>query len=548
MSNSAVDRAKADDDLAAKLGELYADPLGYVMFMFPWDTDTSIQLVELPAAYRERFPRCRFGPDLWACEFLDALGVEIRKRKFDGRTAVDPIRFASVSGHGIGKSVMVAWLIKFIMDTRPFSKGTITANTDVQLRTKTWAELSKWHNLSLTRDWFELGTGRGSMALRHREHPEAWFCTAQTSREENSESFAGQHAANATSFYIFDEASGIADKIYEVREGGLTDGEPMVFDWGNGTRNTGRFFEECRGKLTHRWITRSIDSRTVAITNKKLHAEWIADNGIDSDFVKVRILGQFPSQSSLQFMATDDVEAAMTRELPPRDRMAPLVIGVDVARSVAGDESVIYPRIGDDARSFEPRRFRTDDAMVIVGQVCEVVREFRNIGLETAAIFVDGGGIGGPVHDRLRQLGYPTIEVQFGSTKSIINRDSYRYKSDEMWGLLRDHIKTRLCLPAPLSRNGTDIRDDLTQREFGYTLSGNRMHLETKDSMKERGLSSPDLADALALTYAQEVAPRSAAMMQPRQVISEWDPLQSIPSTPHAGELIDGRYMVGQPR
>ncbi|KKM77052.1 hypothetical protein LCGC14_1373970 [marine sediment metagenome] len=339
----------ADEQLAEDLAGFYADPLGYVMYCLPWDEERSIQVVVLQSPFKERFPgalcktsTCPFhekvgdhahGPDVWACEFLDELGEEIRKRGFDGANAVSPIRFSTVSGHDIGKSALTAWLIKFILDTRPMSVGTVTAMTAEQLKNKTWAELGKWHKMSLTSHWFDYTSGRGAMALSSNRADkygnslrEQWKCTAQTCREENSEAFAGQHAVNSTSFYIFDEASGVPNKIFEVRDGGTTDGEPMVFDFGNPTRNSGRFFEQCQGRLRHRYIVRSIDSRDVAITNKALHQEWIDDYGIEDDYVKVRILGQFPSAGSVQFIPTSLVEEAMKR-----------------VRAAIGDSSVTEP-------------------------------------------------------------------------------------------------------------------------------------------------------------------------------------------------------------
>ena len=111
-----------DEQLADEISQFYDDPLGYVMFNFPWDTDKSIQLVKLPKKYHNRF-NSEYGPDEWACEFLDQWGEEIRARGFDGRISVPPIQFSSSSGHGIGKTVLVAWIVKFIMDTRPFARG-----------------------------------------------------------------------------------------------------------------------------------------------------------------------------------------------------------------------------------------------------------------------------------------------------------------------------------------------------------------------------------------------------------------------------------------
>jgi hypothetical protein len=491
------------------------------MWCFPWDFDTEIQTVKLSAKYRERF-NSEYGPDDWACEYLDQLGADIRARGFNGKDPVAPIQYTTVSGHGIGKSVMVAWLVKFIMDTRPFCRGTVTANTADQLQSKTWAEVGKWHRKAITSHRFDYRSGRGSMALTHKEVPGSWYTKAQTSRDENSEAFAGQHAANSTSFYIFDEASAISAKIWEVREGGLTDGEPMTFDFGNGTRNSGNFYENCEGRTSHNYRRWSIDSRSVKITNKVLIDRWIADAGEDSDFVRVRVKGEFPAQGSLQFIGTGDVEAAMTREVNFANRNAPLVLGVDPAR-FGEDETVIKPRIGDDARSWPARRYKGLDTVQVVGRVIECVNEFRALGLSTAAIFVDGVGLGAGVVDQLRHLGYPVIEVQ--SSASATDKKLYRRKGDEMWGAMRDHIKTRLCLPAEKDAEAEDLRTQLTAREYGFTLS-NQIFLESKRDMKERGVGSPDIGDALAITYAQDVyAPMNAAE-KPVQMfsISEYNP------------------------
>lgn len=521
-------RLSPEEQLAEAVAGFYDDPLGYVMFAFPWDSDPTIQMVQLDDRYRKRYNSV-YGPDTWACEFLDQLGKEIKERGFDGRTAVAPIQFTTASGHGIGKSVLVAWLIKFILDTRPFAKGVVTAGTAEQLKTKTWAELGKWHRLSLTEHWFDYNTGRGAMSLAHREYKESWRCDAQTCKEENSESFAGLHSANSTPFFIFDEASAVPDKIYEVREGGTTDGEPMTFDFGNPTKNSGMFFENCQGRFRHRYIHRRIDSRSVSITNKERINAWIEDYGDDSDFVKVRVKGEFPSAGSLQFIGTLSVNEAMQRETV-EDRTAPLLIGVDVAR-FGDDDTVIYPRIGDDARTWKAERYKGLDTVQVTGRVIEMLRRFAALGRQVDGLFIDGGGIGGGVVDQLRHLGYNPIEVQFGS--SPLDKNTYRYRGDEMWGRMREALGTRLVLPKTTDVNGVDLREQLTQREFGYTEAGNRIHLETKKDMKSRlagDHSSPDIADALALTFAERINPvaiTNRLFAQPKESIHEYNPLEA---------------------
>lgn len=512
--------ANLDQDLADILAKFYADPMGYVMFAFPWDKDKSIQLVELQEPWASRY-NSKYGPDKWACEFLDDWGREIKERGFDGVNAVDPIRFSTASGHGIGKSALTSWIIKFILDTRPFSKGVVTANTSEQLRTKTWAEVGKWNSMSVTAHLWDYLSGRGSMSLSRKnpKHKGHWRCDAQTARPENAEAFQGLHAANSTPFYLFDEASGVDDAIWNARAGGATDGEPMSFDFGNPTRNSGLFFENMLGKFAHRYKKRFIDSRTVQITNKKLIDMWQEDYGEESDWFKVKVRGMFPSSSSIEFMPRDLVDEAMRRIAPSTaGHKPPLIIGVDVARG-GSDDTVIYPRLGDDARSFGYRRYNGLNTVQVVGKIIEVIEDFRRVGKACSGLFIDGGMYGAAVVDQLRNLGFNATEVMFG-TKPVDGKH-YRYRGDEMWGKLRDNL-SRLCLP-----NDPELFAQLTQRQGGPEAKTGRIHLETKKDMKDRGLVSPDIADALALTYANSVAAISTdlSMGVAPKVISEYDPL-----------------------
>ena len=508
-SNDPYKARTADEELLDALSEFYDDPLGHVMFSYPWDTDASIRVVPLQGEYKERFPNCEFGPDLWACDFLDDLGVEIRRRAFDGVHPVDPIKFATVSGHGIGKSTITGWLVKFLMDTRPEANGTVTAVTDSQLKARTWSEIERWHRLSLTSHLFDISTSRGNMAMWANERIEdgkfksKWKVEAKTCRPERSEGFAGQHAVTSTSFYILDEASGIDDKIFEVMDGGLSDGEPMVFLFGNGTRNSGQFFEACEGRERVNYIVRSIDSRSVHITNKEKIAQdaktWIG--GEDGDRFRARWRGLFPKRGNQQFIGSDIVKISGLRALPNVEAEQ-MVLGVDVAR-FGDDDTVIWPRRGMDARTWVPTIGQGLDTNQVVDLVAGVYNNFIAMGMPVAAIFVDEGYNPG-VLDNLQKLRFPALGVSFGN--SAIDLTTYRYRVDEMWGKLRDSLNKALCIP---DRNhnkfGDRLYDDLTQREYGFTLKG-QIRLETKPEMKKRSLPSPDYADALTLTFAQEIA------------------------------------------
>ena len=464
--------------LAEDLGRFYDDPYGYVMYIFPW---------EQKGTPLENFS----GPKKWQEKYLKKLGRDIKARGFDGSTPVDPIRKSTASGHGIGKSALTAWLIKFISDTRPFSKGVVTANTADQLRTKTWGELGKWHEMSLTRSYFIYSATRGGMSLRNKQHPETWRCDALTCREENSEAFAGQHTANSTSFYIFDESSAIPEKIFEVAQGGLTDGEPMFFLFGNPTRNTG-FFRSTFGKLRHRWDTLQIDSRTVEGTNKKLFAEWVVDYGIDDDFCKVRILGQFPSSSVTQFIPMSLVEEAQKRKLHSSQySFAPRILGIDVAWEGDDRSSIVYrqglfSKVLFKGVHVDPKALGT------------LVIQFEDE-LHIDATFVDRGAGAGLI-TYLQLLGRSPIAINFGH-KSM--DPAYYLMRSKMWG----GIKTWLEGGGSLD-DGQEMCDDLVGVEYQRRADGS-IQLETKKSMKDRDLASPDLGDGLALTFAQPVNRKS---------------------------------------
>lgn len=481
MPNSAS--LTASIALAEEVAQYYGDPLGFVLFAFPWGADGSL--------------RDYNGPDAWQRDYLEWLGQEVMARGFDGVTAVTPIRTAVSSGHGIGKSTLQAWLTVWIMSTRPNCKGTITANTAAQLDSKTWAAIQHWAKLAVTAPWFEVNTQR----YYHKDARESWFCSPQSCREENSEAFAGQHAADSTSFYVFDEASAVPDPIFEVAQGGLTDGEPMLFLFGNPTKSTGAFYRACFGSDRHRYRAWTIDSRESKFTNKAQIQEWIQDYGEDSDFVRVRVRGLAPSASDLQFIDSDRVRGAQTRApvCLPDD---PLVCALDMARG-GGDDCVFRFRRGLDARSIPAKRVtgqESRDSMKLVAMAADILGKTFD-GRPVATLFIDatGGSVGGPVADRLRQLGHRNVvDVQFGGESPD---PTYANMRAYMWGKMRDWLAVGAI------DTSARLESDLTAP--GYTHDKrDRVVLEAKEHMKARGVDSPDDGDALAMTFALTVAPR----------------------------------------
>ena len=467
--------------LAEQLGRFRYDPLRFVLFAFPWGRRGCALAGET-------------GPEPWQREVLEKLGRGLKDRR---QSPGEAVRLAVASGHGIGKSALVAWVILWSLSTLSDTRGVVTANTEGQLRTKTWPELAKWHALSVDKDWFTYTATSLHAARPGRER--TWRVDAITWSENNTEAIAGLHNKGRRAFALFDEASSIADGVWETIEGALTDAGTDLFwlAFGNPTRTLGRF-RECfaGGRFAHRWSPQQIDSRSVAMTNKAQIATWVKDYGEDSDFVRIRVKGEFPRAGSMQFIDSERVQQAVERALPP-DWNSALVLGVDIARH-GDDQTVIRFRRGLDARSIPPVKFRVPDLMMVASRVMEQVNDHS-----PDAVFVDGTGIGWGVVDRLAQLGCATVRgIDFGSkadrTDGVDGMVRYANKRAEMWGYMKEWCKAG-CLP-----DDRDLRADLTAIDYGYDAA-DAIRLEKKDDMRRRGLASPDDGDALALTFAYPV-------------------------------------------
>jgi hypothetical protein len=494
---NALAQISPDLQLAEELKQYYDDPYGYVMFAFPWGVpDTPLEH--------------ETGPDDNQREFLVALGKEVAERGFDGSTPVLPILMDEASGHGTGKSAMGGWISSWILDTRPHSIGTVTAGTYTQLESRTWAAIQYWKKLSITAHWFDIQAS----GIFHRSFPDDWKVLPQTCKEQNAQSFAGQHAKTSTSWYLFDEASEVPDKIFQTAYGGLTDGEPMMFAWGQMVRNTGEFYRICYGDLAPRWNFRRVDSRTSRFTNKEYIKRIETDYGSDSDTFKVRVLGYPPSASELQYIDKARVDAARQRKaFAMADE--PLILGFDVSGGGRA-WNVIRARRGLDGNpeGFKPIRIPGEhdpDRSQRVAVCAELLRD-RRPGRVVAAMFVDRA-FGAPIVERLRALDFKNVfEVNFGGPSPdphFLNMRAHMYGKCKEWLLLGglpddDILCSQLSLP-------------------GYHInSSGKLVIESKQDIQARGEQSPDDADAFCLTWALPVGITKPKANIARRPTTEW--------------------------
>jgi len=472
------------------------DPLGFVIWFFPWGKG---ELKDYPN-----------GPRGWQREELNALGEWLRTSK-DKKHRI--YRLGIASGHGIGKGAFLAMLSQWAMATKVDCKGLITANTDTQLKTKTWYELGKWLRIAKSRHWFECESD--SLFALEPGHRKTWRIDRISWNDRNPEAFAGTHNRGNRILIGFDEASSIPDSIWDVTEGALTDENTEII-WvamGNPTRGSGRF-KDIFDRYSHRWRTRNIDARSVDGTNKELFSQWIDDYGIDSDFVKVKVLGRFPSSSSTQFFPGDIIRDAMKRET--RSNMDdPLIMSLDIARG--GDDNCVFAfRKGLDARSI-PAVFvpgsEVRDSMKLVSIATALIEQHR-----PDQFFYDGTGVGGPVGDRIRQLGHPITEIKFGIRSPDAHYANFRAY---MYGKLKSWLERGGAI-----ENKVDIQREFETIEYGHNKA-DRLLMESKDMMKRRGVASPDYCDALAMTLAFPVRSKYGSLLKiknQRNVKTDWDP------------------------
>lgn len=467
------------DTLLAQLVDLSKDPVAFVYWAFPWgQAGTDLEN--------------RFGPEQWQLDLL----VSVR----DGlMTPQRAIREATVSGNGVGKSAVVSWLILFLHCTREDTKGVVTANTETQLKTKTWAELGKWFNLFIAKDLFRLTAT--ALFSRDPERDRTWRTDMVPWSEHNIVAFQGLHNEGKRLFIIMDEASGVMDGIWEAADGCMTDAntERVFAVFGNPNEPKGRF-KECfpGGKFAHAWKSRRVDSRSVSFTDKAEFEDWIAAHGIDSDFVRVRILGQFPRVSVNSFISLEIAYEAARRPLPEINYER-VILGVDVGR-FGGDPTVVYPRQGRDARSRPMEVMRGWDLMKQASRIVQLYNLYR-----AALVCVDVGGVGGGLVDRLRQLGLDVWEVDFGAAPDGFTTPShgtlYMNKRAEIWGALRDFL-THGCIQEVIPGQELTLPDELAGPLYGYSGEDMKIQLERKRDMRRRQVPSPNAADALACTFA----------------------------------------------
>jgi hypothetical protein len=426
--------------------------------------------------------RWRDDPVLFVEEGLGATPTEQQKKLL--RAIAKPgAHVSATSGHGVGKSSVLAWIVLWHCICFYPSKTGCTAPTAHQLKDVLWAEVAFWR--SKLPPWLRDQVIVSSDRLCVLGHEETQFAVARTARPENPEALQGLHSEHM--LFVIDEASGVADAVFQPIEGALSTPNARIVMASNPTQTSGYLFLAHHRNAAH-WVLFEFSCLESPLVSPEYATKMRESYGEDSDIYKVRVLGKFPSASITQLIPYDLASAATKRKLHPSQyQFAPIAIGVDPAWE-GDDRSCIYLRQGLASRLLYQKI--GIDNMTLAGLVAQYEDEHK-----ADAVFIDVGW-GAGVIDRLRQLGRSPTPVNFGGRSG---EERYVNKRTEMWCNLKKWLADGGVIP-----DNSELVEDLVGPQYGFCSNG-KIQLEAKKDMKKRGLRSPDLADALALTFAEQV-------------------------------------------
>lgn len=438
-------------------------------------------------------------PDSWQREVLKAFGGGER-------------RISVRSAHGVGKTALASWLVWVMLLSRFPQKTVATAPTQGQLQGALLPEIKSWGQ-KLPEPLRKLYDVK-SEGIYYRPAPHDSYFEARTARIDNPEALQGVHSEHT--LLICDEASGVPEAVYEAGSGSMSGHNATTLLIGNPVRLTGLFYDT-HHKLRDMWRTIKVGHAD----SKRIDPDFVRDiarrYGEDSNAFRIRCLGEFPKSEGNVVIPFEWVEAALERDIEDKPG-AQKVWGLDVARG--GDRNALVERTNRTGRILDA--WTDTDTMTIVGRV---KARYDGLGLSQrpTSILVDVIGLGGPVVDRMRELGLPVRGVNVAESAALNER--FNRARSELWWRCREWLEKK---DVRLIRNDAsapwheELVEELIAPTYKFTSTG-KIQIEPKEKTKETIKRSPDLADALVLTFAEDL---SAAVHGSRDGMSWSKPLK----------------------
>jgi hypothetical protein len=294
---------------------------------------------------------------------------------------------------------------------------------------------------------------------------------------------------------IVDEASAVPDIVYEAAEGTMSTPGSIFIMISNPTRLSGYFYNS-HNRLKHQWQRYHVTSFDSSRVDQKFVDKIAETYGESSDQYRVKVLGEFPTAEEEALISPKVVRAAFDREIA--EVYDDVTMGLDVGRG--GDLSALVVRKGNVVVQIGTKDYK--NTMETVGWAKEVYDDLTDSGTIVSAIYVDSIGIGAGVADRLRDLGLPSVDVNVSETPSM--KGQYLRLRDELWYNVKEWLEGMSCSIRGLSIKEQDmVEAELSSPLAKFTSSGKNA-VESKSEMKKRGYKSPNIADALCLTFAYQ--------------------------------------------
>ena len=394
-------------------------------------------------------------------------------------------RISVRAGHGVGKSTVCSWALIWHATTRYPQKAVVTAPTAAQLFDALYAELKSWVNRlpDVLRDSFEVFSDR----IVLKGAPESSFISVRTSSSERPEALAGVHSEHV--LLVVDEASAVPEAVFEAAAGSMSGHSATTILISNPTRNSGLFYKT-HHDLASDWFRMHVSCRENPLVSSDFIRQIAATYGETSNAFRIRVLGEFALADDDTLIPAELVDGASDRDVVASPG-EPLVYGLDVAR-FGTDRTALCKRKGNVV--LEIRHWGGLDLMQTVGAVMNEAKKDA-----PSEICVDTIGLGSGVADRLREMGLNVRDVNVAES-SAMNPNANRLR-DELWLSVKDWLGTR-AVKIPKDEV---LRQELVAPRYTFTSTG-KVVVESKDGLKKRGMRSPDLADALCLTFAGQAA------------------------------------------
>lgn len=430
------------------------------------------------------YEKAKNDPVYFAEEILGVFPWEKQKQIL--HSIRDNANTCVASGHGVGKTFISAVATLWFLFTHENSRIITTAPTNRQVESILWAEITNLYKNSRV--------PLGGRILKTALHvSEKWFALGLST--DDPDRFQGHHAEHL--LLIMDEAPGVDPKIYEAAQGILTQENSKCLLIGNPTSPSGPFFDAFNNRLWHSFHISCYDSPAIkdpkaypALTTQKWIDERKEEWGEASPMFISRVLGEFPIEGEDTLIPLNWVHRAVARWEKSKETCKisdHVYLGLDVARYGTNKTVLSY---------FVPNRLMyqksiqnksTTDATQLA------VKEGISAGAKLMQITTDDTGVGGGVTDRLRELGYPVLAVNFSQKPT----DPFHFRGirDEMYWFLRELFRSdEIAIP-----NSDLLLNQLSSIKYTINKRTGKIEIETKDDMKKRGQKSPDESDSLVI-------------------------------------------------